>query len=108
MGEAIAQYISEGYSERYEPFHGYYFRILKGQGPAAPLGTMDFMVEGAMLGGFALIAAPAEYGVTGIQTFIVSWEGTVYQKDLGEKTLAAFNALERYNPDSTWQVVQDP
>ncbi len=108
MGETIAQYISEGYSERYKPFHGYYFKILKGQGPAAPLGAMDFMVEGAMLGGFGLVAAPADYEVTGIKTFIVSYEGIVYEKDLGETTLEQFKTMERYNPDSTWRAVQDP
>ena len=106
MGETIAKYIAEGYSERYEPFHGYYFRILKAQGPAAPLGEMDFMVEGAMLGGFALVAAPADYGVTGIKTFIVSWEGVVYEKDLGDGTLEAFKTMALYNPDSTWQPVR--
>ena len=108
VGEEIAGFIGEGYTDRSKPFHGYYFKVLKGQGPDAPLGAMDFMVEGAMIGGFALVAAPAEYGVTGIQTFIVSWEGVVYQKDLGEKTLEALKAMERYNPDSTWTVVQDP
>ena len=108
VGEEIAGFIGEGYTDRSKPFHGYYYKVLKGQGPEAPLGAMDFMVEGAMIGGFALVAAPAEYGVTGIQTFIVSWEGVVYQKDLGEKTLDAFKTMERYNPDSTWQPVQDP
>ena len=108
VGEEIAGFIGEGYTDKSKPFHGYFFKVLKGQGPDAPLGAMDFMVEGAMIGGFALVAAPAEYGVTGIQTFIVSWEGVVYQKDLGEKTLEAFKAMERYNPDSTWTVVQDP
>ena len=108
VGEQIAGFITEGYSDRSKPFHGYYYKVLKGQGPAAPLGEMDFMVEGAMIGGFALVAAPADYGVTGIQTFIVSYEGIVYQKDVGEKTLAVFKAMERYNPDSTWQVVRDP
>ena len=107
VGEEIAGFIGEGYSDKSQPFHGYYFKVLKGQGPDAPLGAMDFMVKGAMIGGFALVAAPADYGVTGIQTFIVSWEGVVYQKDLGEKTLEAFKTMERYNPDSTWQVVQD-
>ena len=68
---------------KYEPFHGYYFKILKGQGPAAPLGEMDFVVKGAMIGGFALVAAPAEYRVTGVKTFIVSHDGIVYEKDLG-------------------------
>ena len=92
---------------RYEPFHGYYFKVLKGQGPAAPLGEMDFLVKGAMIGGFALVAAPAEYLVTGVKTFIVSHDGIVYEKDLGEKTVELFRAMERYNPDSTWKPVQD-
>ncbi|MBP2648411.1 MAG: hypothetical protein H6Q77_2035 [Gemmatimonadetes bacterium] len=108
VGEEIAGYITEGYTDRSKPFHGYYYKVLKGQGPAAPLGEMNFVVAGAMIGGFALVAAPADYGVTGIQTFIVSYEGIVYEKDLGEKTLEAFKAMERYNPDSTWQVVQVP
>jgi Protein of unknown function (DUF2950) len=102
VGEAIARVIAEGYKDRYEPYHGYYFKILKGQGPSAPMGQMDFVVEGAMIGGFALVAAPAEYLVTGVKTFIVSHDGIVYEKDLGEKTLEQFRALERYNPDSTW------
>jgi len=107
VGEAIARFIAEGYSDRSEPFHGYYFKVLKGQGPAAPLGEMDFMVKGAMIGGFAMVAAPAEHLVTGVKTFIVSHDGIVYEKDLGEKTLEAFRAMERYNPDSTWTPVQD-
>jgi hypothetical protein len=102
VGEDVARFITEGYSDKSQPFHGYYFKVLKGQGPDAPLGAMDFLVEGAMIGGFALVAAPAEYGVTGIQTFIVSWEGTVYQKDLGTATLETFRTMELYNPDSTW------
>ena len=108
VGENIARVIAEGYSDRSQPFHGYYYKILKGQGPDTPLGEMSFMVEGAMIGGFALVAAPAEYGVTGIQTFIVSWEGVVYQKDLGDKTLEAFRTMELYNPDSTWTPVEQP
>ena len=106
VGEEIAGFIGEGYTDKSKPFHGYFYKVLKGQGPDAPLGEMNFMVEGAMIGGFALVASPAEYGVTGIQTFIVSWEGTVYQKDLGEKSLEAFKAMELYNPDSTWTPVQ--
>jgi hypothetical protein len=66
---------------------------------------MDFMVDGAMIGGFALVAAPAEYLVTGVKTFIVSHDGIVYEKDLGEKSLELFRAMERYNPDSTWRPV---
>jgi hypothetical protein len=106
VGESVARFIADGYKDRYEPFHGYYFKVLKGQGPAAPLGEMDFLVKGAMIGGFALVAAPAEYMVTGVKTFIVSHDGIVYEKDLGETTLEAFRAMERYNPDSTWKPVQ--
>ena len=105
VGPVIAKAIAEGYSDRGEPFHGYFFKVLKGQGPAARLGQLDFVVNGAMIGGFALVAAPAEYLVTGVKTFIVSHEGVVYEKDLGEQTLEAFKAMERYNPDSTWTVV---
>ncbi|HEU4525430.1 MAG TPA: DUF2950 domain-containing protein [Gemmatimonadales bacterium] len=107
VGEEIARAIGEGYKDKYEPYHGYYFKILKGQGPAAPLGQMDFVVDGAMIGGFALVAAPAEYLVTGVNTFIVSHDGIVYEKDLGEQTLEAFRKMERYNPDSTWRAVRD-
>jgi hypothetical protein len=106
VGEAIAQIIAEGYSDRYEPYHGYYFKILKGQGSAASLGEMDFMVKGAMIGGFALVAAPAEYEVTGVMTFIVSHEGVVYQKDLGLQSLEEFRAMDRYHPDPTWSPVE--
>lgn len=108
VGEEIARFISEGYSKRYEPFHGYYFKVLKGQGPAAPLGRMDFVVGGAMIGGFALVAAPANYGVTGVKTFIVSHDGIVYEKDLGPGTLDQFRTMERYNPDRSWKPVQEP
>jgi Protein of unknown function (DUF2950) len=107
VAEAAARFIAEGYKPGMPPYHGYHFKILKGQGPAAPLGQMDFMVEGAMIGGFAMVAAPAEYLVTGVKTFIVSHDGVVYEKDLGEKTLDQFRTLERYNPDSTWKPVID-
>lgn len=108
VGAAIARFIAEGYTDRYEPLHGYYFKVLTGQGPAAPLGEMDFLVDGAMIGGFALVAAPAEYEVTGIKAFIVSHDGVVYEKDLGPTTLEQFRAMTRYNPDSTWTPVQLP
>jgi hypothetical protein len=106
VGEAIAKVIAQGYSDRYEPFHGYYFKILKGQGPAAPLGEMNFVVGGAMIGGFALVAAPADYLVTGVKTFMVSHNGIVYEKDLGPQTVDSFRTMERYNPDSTWKPVK--
>jgi hypothetical protein len=108
VGEGIARLIAEGYTERYHPFHGYYFKILKGQGPAAPMGEMNFVLNGVMIGGFALVAAPAEYAVTGVKTFIVSHTGIVYEKDLGPDTLEQFRRMERYNPDPTWKPVSEP
>ena len=107
VGANIARAIEEGYTSSSEPYHGYFFKILKGQGPAAPLGEMDFLVNGVMIGGFALVAVPAEYQVTGVRTFIVSHDGVVYEKDLGPSTLAEFKKMERYNPDKTWTPVAD-
>jgi hypothetical protein len=105
IGEKIAHAIEQGYTSRSEPYHGYFFKILKGQGPAAPLGEMDFVVKGVMIGGFALVAAPAEYGETGVKTFIVSYDGVVYEKDFGPTTLDEFRKMERFNPDKTWKPV---
>jgi hypothetical protein len=107
VGEAAAKAMEQGYLAVGEPFHGYYFKVLKGQGPSAPLGQLDFVVEGAMLGGFALVASPAQYRVTGVETFMVSFDGRVYQKDLGPDTLTTFKAMERFDPDKTWRVTDD-
>jgi hypothetical protein len=107
VGEGIARVIAQGYSDNSEPYHGYYFKVLKGQGPAAPMGRMDFVVKGTMIGGFALVAAPADYLVTGVKTFIVSHTGIVYEQDLGPKTLEQFRTMELYNPDSTWAPVSN-
>ena len=107
IGENIAKAIAQGYSTKEEPYHGYFFKILKGQGPDAPLGEMDYVIKGAMLGGFALVAAPAEYRVTGVKTFIVSNDGVVYEKDLGPNTLDSFKKMELFNPDKTWSPVED-
>ena len=107
VGEGIARAIAEGYSDRMDPYHGYYFKVLKGQGSSAPLGEMDFVVQGFMIGGFALVAAPAEYEVTGVKTFIVSHDGVVYEKDLGPETAKQFRAMERFDPDLTWTPVED-
>jgi hypothetical protein len=84
------------------PYHGYFYRILFAQGPDAPGGAYDFVVKGHMIGGFALVAYPAMYGVSGIMTFIVSHDGVVYQKDLGPKTAQLATAMKTYNPDRTW------
>jgi hypothetical protein len=105
IGEKIARAIEQGYSGSAEPYHGYFFKILKGQGPAAPLGGMDFLVKGVMIGGFALVAAPAEYGVTGVKTFIVSHDGVVYEKDFGPASLNEFIKMERFNPDRSWKPI---
>ena len=105
IGENIARAIQQGYTSNAEPYHGYFFKILKGQGPAAPLGQLDFVIKGVMIGGFALVATPAEYDVTGVRTFIVSQDGVVYENDLGPRTLDEFKKMERFNPDKTWSPV---
>ena len=105
IGEKIARAIEQGYTGGAEPYHGYFFKILKGQGPAAPLGEMGYVIKGVMIGGFALVAAPAEYGVTGVKTFIVSHDGVVYEKDFGLASLSEFIKMERFNPDKSWTPV---
>jgi hypothetical protein len=107
IGEKIARAIEQGYSVSAEPYHGYFFKILKGQGPAAPLGEMDYVVKGVMIGGFALVAAPAEYGESGVKSFLVSQDGVVYQKDLGPATLNEFIRIQRFNPDKSWSPVPE-
>jgi hypothetical protein len=107
IGEKIARAIAQGYSPGAEPYHGYFFKILKGQGPAAPLGQIDYVVKGVMIGGFGLVAAPAEYGETGLKSFIVSQDGVVYEKDLGVASLNEFARMERFNPDKSWTPVAE-
>ena len=109
IGQGVARALEQGYTQKStpQPYHGYYYKILKGQGPAAPLGQMDFVVDGAMIGGFALAAAPAQYRVTGVKTFMVGPNGIVYEKDLGSNTLKTFQEMDRYNPDKTWQATED-
>lgn len=107
IGEKIARAIEQGYDVNGEPYRGYFFKVLKGQGPSAPLGSIDFVVQGAMIGGFALVAAPAEYGWSGIKTFVVSHTGVVYEKDLGPATLQAFQKMQLFDPDKSWTVVTE-
>ncbi len=107
LGELIAQAADEGYrrgqgGEGPSPFHGYYFRILEGQGKSAKGGATDYVVNGEMSGGFALVAWPVHYDASGIMTFVVNQDGTVYEKDLGPETDAAARAITRYDPDDTW------
>ena len=105
IGETIAKAIQQGYDVEADPYHGYFFKVLKAQGPAAPLGAMDYVVEGVMIGGFALVAAPAEYGESGLKTFMVSHTGVIYEKDLGPATLQEFQKMDRFNPDKSWTPV---
>jgi hypothetical protein len=107
IGDAVAKALEEGYTSGKGGFHGYYFKILKGQGPAAPNGAINYVIEGVMIGGFALVAVPAEYRVTGVKTFIVNYDGIVYQKDLGPDSLNIAKGMELYNPDKTWHATDD-
>ena len=108
LGALVAEASAEGYkadSSGPTPYHGYYFRILKGQGPDAPGGALYYVVKGKMIGGFALIAYPAEYGNSGVMTFMVNHAGTVYQKDLGERTERIAKRITLFDPDQTWKKV---
>ena len=108
VGGEVAKALEECYkAEPGTPYHGYYFKVLTGQGPAAAMGEIDFVVGGAMIGGFALVAAPAEYRVTGVESFMIGPDGVVYQKDLGPDTRKTFQSMDRYNPDKTWQETED-
>ncbi len=106
LGPFAAAAQKEGYDLKGEnpiPYHGYYYRILKGQGESAQGGAYDYMVNGKMIGGFAMVAYPAKYGASGIMTFIVNHEGVVYQKDLGENTEETAQVMALFNPDGTWK-----
>jgi hypothetical protein len=87
------------------PYHGYYFRVLTAQGPNAAGGSFGYVVNGKMIGGFALVAWPAEYGVSGIRTLIINHEGVVYEKDLGAGTTIEARRMTQFNPDKSWQAV---
>jgi Protein of unknown function (DUF2950) len=111
LGELAAEASAEGYkvgSGEPQPYHGYYYRILAQQGPNAPGGELDYVVNGKMIGGFALVAYPAEYGNSGVMTFVVNHGGTVYQKDLGELTEVIARRIKWFNPDQTWKKVEVP
>jgi hypothetical protein len=106
LGEFAAQASSEGYSRGDSgptPFHGYLFRLLTAQGPAAPGGAKSYVSNGEMKDGFALIAYPAEYRKSGVMSFIVNQDGVIYEKDLGEETVKVASQTTQYNPDSSWR-----
>lgn len=106
LGKIVGRASAAGYSApangEAPVYRGYVFRILKAQGPDASGGARDYLVRGSMLGGFALIAYPAEYGVTGVKTFQVNHEGVVWEKDLGPRTKALASTMKRFNPDKMW------
>jgi hypothetical protein len=110
LGEFAARASNQGYAldGGGEPYHGYYFRILTRQGPAAPGGELDYVVDGKMIGGFALVAFPAEYGNSGVMTFIVNHNGVVFQKDFGPNTLKIARTITSFNPDKSWTKVEPP
>jgi hypothetical protein len=105
-GPFLAEAAEEGY-EKGDPYHGYYYRGLKAQGPAAKGGAKSYVVDGVLKGGVALVAYPAQYKSSGVMTFIINQDGVVYQKDLGENTTELAKAITEYNPDSTWTKVKD-
>jgi Protein of unknown function (DUF2950) len=107
LGELVADATTQGYrfTGVRAPFHGYYYKVLTRQGPAAPGGTLDYVVNGKMIGGFALVAWPAEYGNSGVMTFMVNHNGTVYEKDLGERSAQRAQNMTVFNPDDTWHKV---
>jgi hypothetical protein len=111
LGVLLARARSEGYvtgktSGGAAPYHGYLYRTLPGQGPSASGGAYDYVVEGRMIGGFGLLAFPAQYGVSGIMTFMVNHDGVVYQKNLGPNTAQLARQIKTFDPDSTWQKVE--
>jgi len=109
LGPLFAKAAQAGYTKKDEkpiPYHGYYYKILKGQGMSAPGGAYKYVINGHMVAGFGLLAWPAEYGVSGVMTFVVNQNGMVYEKDLGPKTEAVARAMTLYNPDRTWRRAQ--
>jgi hypothetical protein len=110
LGELAADASAEGYKAGGEPqpYHGYYYRILTQQGASAPGGTLNYVVKGKMIGGFALVAYPADYGNSGVMTFMVNHAGTVYEKDLGENTAGRVKSMTSFDPDKTWKNVDLP
>jgi hypothetical protein len=107
-GPLLAQASSEGYggSGKRSPYHGYYDRLLKSQGANAKGGAKSYIVDGNMTSGFAFVAYPADYRSSGVMTFLVNEDGTIYQKDLGEKTADIARQMTEYNPDKSWTLVK--
>lgn len=108
LGPLVAQAAKEGYADAdLSPFHGYYFKILKGQGKHAQGGAYDYVVKGKMLLGFAMVAYPAEYGNSGVMALTVNQEGMIYEKDLGKDTTRIAEGMKIFDPDKTWEKVKE-
>lgn len=105
LGPLVAAAAGEGYTPALAPYHGYFYRILTAQGKDAPGGEYEYLIQGKMIGGFAVIAYPARYSASGIKTFIVDHDGVVFEKDFGQDTAAVAPGINTYNPDSTWKQV---
>jgi len=106
LGPLVAQAATEGYTTaNLTPYHGYLFRILTGQGSSAPGGAFDYLAKGVMIGGFAIVAYPANYGVSGVMTFLISHDGVLYQKDLGRGTAQLAPKMARFDPGPGWRKV---
>jgi len=111
LGPLVGSAAQEGYGKnigvnRSKAYHGYRYRILKAQGQHAPGGQYDYLVNGKMLGGFAIVAYPVKYGVSGVMTFMVSHDGTVFEKNLGQSTAGLVQKMQRFDPDAGWQKAQ--
>jgi hypothetical protein len=112
LGPFAVRAVKEGYgqnkpTDKPAPYHGYYYRILSAQGKDAPGGAYSYLIKGNMIGGFALVAYPAQYGNSGVMSFIVNHNGKVFQKDLGKNTASVAQSMKEYNPDSTWSEVKE-
>jgi hypothetical protein len=107
IGPVVAYATGEGYQNKTEPFHGYYYRVLTAQGTAAPGGAKSYIVDGKMTQGFGFIAYPGQYRNSGVMTFVVNLNGVIYEKDLGPKTDDLAKAMTAINPDKTWRVVTE-
>jgi hypothetical protein len=109
LGEAFASATVQGYrpGANASPYHGYYYKVLTGQGANVPGGAMNYLVKGNLIGGFGLVAYPAEYGNSGVMTFIVNHSGVVFQKDLGPNTARIASRMTAFDPDKTWRKVSD-
>jgi hypothetical protein len=109
LGEAFASATVQGYrpGANASPYHGYYYKVLTGQGANVPGGAMNYLVKGNLIGGFGLVAYPAEYGNSGVMTFIVNHSGVVFQKDLGPNTARIASRMTAFDPDKSWTKVPD-